>query len=253
MLVYVTGMTVVLYQLNVWTPVLLKDTLLWFLFCSFAMMMRFVTSSANEDVFRSVLVDNAKISLVLEFVVNIYSFPIFVELILVPVMSIVVMTQAYTATNENYRPVQKLTEGILAITGLVLIYLSLDNGIRNYQELATVDTVRAVFLPAVFSIGFAPFIYIAVLVSTYEQVFLRLRFGDKKPPDVIRYARRSIFRKFGLDLSGLRSFLKSSAFNLIQIRTKDDINDVLNSQIDYGPLGSSESSAQVAGLNEDLP
>ena len=61
MALYVTTIVALLAMTRLWQPGMIKDTLLWFSFTAFAMVMRFATSRDNENIFRQVCIDNAKL------------------------------------------------------------------------------------------------------------------------------------------------------------------------------------------------
>ena len=73
MLLYVVLIVLVLRAVGVWEFTLFKDTVVWFC-AALGMMMRFNISDKAENVFRKVLVDSVKVVILLEFLVNTYTF-----------------------------------------------------------------------------------------------------------------------------------------------------------------------------------
>ena len=117
--------------------------------------------------------------------------------------------------------------GILAIVLFGLLAWAVSNAISDWRNLAQIETLRKLGLPPLLSLLFTPFIFTPVLFSAYETLFTELRIGREKNPDVIRYAKRRLFRVFGLRLSKLQAFSTQNAWGLARIETRQDVDQLL--------------------------
>jgi len=75
--------TVFFYRIGFWQDALLGETIIWIFGVGFALLIN--AGRTNEkDFFKKAILDNIKIVVIIEFLVNIYVFDLWAELILVP-------------------------------------------------------------------------------------------------------------------------------------------------------------------------
>jgi hypothetical protein len=227
MVLYTAAIVALLATVSFWNISLLKDTIVWFCVSAMAMMMRFVTSRDPGNIFRKVLVDNIKVIIVLEFLVNTYTFPLVVELILVPVLTFVAMLGAFADYDKKYSAVSKLIKGLQVVVGFVILGIVVSRAISDLQNLKSLDTFRSIALAPVLCLLFSPFLYAVVLMSKYEQVFLRLNLGREKETKLRRYARRRILAHAGLSLKRLQQLLRNHAADIMRLETEADVDRLL--------------------------
>ena len=151
------------------------------------------------------------------------------ELVLVPFVTCVTLLDAVARLNEEHASggVAKSTGCLLAVIGFAIVAFAVSRAIADYRGLGTLDTLRSIAFPPLMSIGFVPFVYSLVLISMYEQLFLRLTLGRKKPKSLVRYARRRIIRYHGLSLQRLRASANRPPFELMQIESSEDVDRLL--------------------------
>ncbi|MCD6392905.1 MAG: hypothetical protein J7M40_05305, partial [Planctomycetes bacterium] len=125
--------------------------------------------------------------------------------------------------DEKYRAVSKLTTGILTVIGCVVMVIVVNRVISDLRNLQSWDTFRSIMLAPSLSMLLTPFIYVVVLVSKYELVFMRLSFGIKKSKRLKRYARRRIIMHARLNLKRVQYLLTSHPVDLMQIQNETDV------------------------------
>lgn len=229
MLGYTAGGIAILSALGFWHVDMVKDTVIWFCFSGFVMVMDFETSKDNDPVFKTILIDNLKVLILIEFIINTYTMPLIAELVFVPFVTLLVMMDAFAKTDKEYDSVARLTGCIIPVIGFLIFGYAIWAAISAFRNLGTLDTVRSVAFPPLMSLLFAPFVYFLVLATTYENTFIRLRIGPDKTRDVVRYAKRRIFFRHGLKLGSLRDFSKRCALDLVRIQTTQDVDRLLES------------------------
>lgn len=223
MLSYV-GLTIfVLRKMHFWDISLLVDTVFWVFGTGFVLM--FNMSSREQQYFKNILLDNLKLVLILEFVVNLYTFNLWVELIIIPVMTLIACMSIVAGAQKEYVAVKKLMDVIMGLFGLHLIGFAVSNIFANFRAFVTLDNLRVFLLPILLTTLFLPFIYILVLYMTYESMFVRLRIGLEKSKKLVRFAKLKIFRTCLLNLGKLTEFSSKNAISLSSISNE---NDVLN-------------------------
>jgi hypothetical protein len=180
MIAYTAVIVFVLYQINFWNISLLKITFVWFCFTAIVMCVNSVTSETDQNLFRKVIVDTIKIVIIIEFIVNAYTFSLVVELVLIPVVTFIVISEVFAKTDEKDSSFAKLMNGLLIIIGIVILIFVISNVVSDYKNFVSLDTLRKFLLPPLLTILFLPFIYFIVLFSTYEQLFVQLNSGYEK-------------------------------------------------------------------------
>ncbi|PIT87069.1 MAG: hypothetical protein COU31_04835 [Candidatus Magasanikbacteria bacterium CG10_big_fil_rev_8_21_14_0_10_40_10] len=170
--VYMSAIIYVLSKVGLWDLFLLKDTLYWFLFVGFALLFNSNTAIYNKkDYFRKIIVDNLKLVVLIEFIVNFYTLNYFTELIIVPVITTIVLLNTYSGIKEKYIQVKKITDFILGFTGILFIIFALHNILFNYKILITSHNLIPLVLPAILSITLIPYLFLFILLMKYEILF----------------------------------------------------------------------------------
>lgn len=206
---------------------MVKDAVLWFVLSGFMMLMQFMTVRAPKDIFWSVFRENIKLIIFIEFLIEAHTFQLWAEMFFVPLVSICVILDTFAGTSDEYRDVKKLTGFLVAAVGFGILYFAINRAVGDWRNLGTVDTLRSIAFAPLMSITFIPFIYGAVLVATYENLFIRLDIGCEKPSDVQRYARSRTIRHCGLSLKKLRE-LSSKSYRFNTVETNDDVDRIFN-------------------------
>lgn len=198
MFAYITVIVLVLKGVGIWNISHLPLTCLWVLCVAFVMLFGF--SKANDqDFFKKSIKDNIKGLVFLEFLVNLYVFDIWVELILVPVFALFGGMLAITDTDKKYEAVKKLLIFILSSIGLFFIAYAVYMAITDFSNFASFENLENFCLPIILSVAFLPFVYFAALFGGYETLFIRLGFFV---PDVtvLKYAKLKTILAFNINL-----------------------------------------------------
>lgn len=158
-----------------WDKSLLKDTVFWFL--GFAMVLFFNINKAKSGAyFKKVVKDALKWTIVVEFVINFYTFSLTTELIILPVLVFLGLLQAEAEMREEHAIVAKFMQNLLPIIGFSLIVYTGYRMFAEYSKLFTTATLKSLLLPLVFSILALPYFYVLALYTNYESFFVRIKF-----------------------------------------------------------------------------
>jgi hypothetical protein len=223
-----TGVVVaVLAAVGLWDTSLLKDTVYWFSFSGIVLVMESATSSEKQNVFAQMLWDSLKVSLFVEFLINFYTFPVIIELVLVPLVTVIAVMDVFARTKAEYAQVAKLTGFLIGVIGLAILGFAGFQAIYDAETLRSAATFRAFALTPILSIAFVPFIYAMLVVSAYDEIFTLMRCGTRKPDDVVRYGRGQVVRHCGVRLGRLLAFRREKARRLIGASSLSDIDSIL--------------------------
>jgi hypothetical protein len=190
MALYTVGILAVLSRVGLWEVSLLKDTIVWFTLSALVSMADAVRKGPeNPRFFREVLLDNLKLVIVLEFVLDTFVLPLALELVLVPLAFFLGAMQAVAGTKPEYESVGKLFGCLISGLGLGLLVYAMVELIRGFGQFGTVDTLKEFALAPLLTIMSIPFLFGLSLYVAYEGLFMRLPVFLKDHPDLVRYAK----------------------------------------------------------------
>ena len=223
MFVYIFFIILLFSKLQIWNASLTKDTGFWILGSAFVLLMNVNNATQDDHHFKKILIDNLKLILVLEFIITLYSFDFWIEMLFVPVMFLIVTMGAVAEIKKEYLPVKKLIDNILSFIGIFLIIFAISKVIGDYQGFLTANNLRSFVLPPLMTLAYIPFLYIFALIMAYEMLFVRLDIFLKNDKKLAGFAKQKIFRLCFLNLGKLNRFAKESTSDLLNLRDKNGI------------------------------
>ena len=225
---YISFLAVLLAQIGFWRPWMLKDTILWALVSGLALLFRYAQTSQKEALnFKNVLIDNIKIIALFEFVVNLTSFNLWIEILLLPLILFVTLMSEVAKLNEKHRQVGKFFEWVQSAVGITILYFSIQEVVSNSKQYWTTETASSFMLPIVMTVGFLPFVVFAGLYSRYELVFVRINFWNEDP-EQLRKIKWVILKKCRFNLNKLDKLLNPSNLNALKFKTIEEIESVVD-------------------------
>jgi len=224
MLLYVGLVVLFFYRIQLWDSSLIKDTIFW-VGVAFILLMNANKATQDEHYFKKILLDNLKLILVIEFIVNLYVFSLWVEIILMPLLFVIVVMGVVVEMKKEYMSVKKIIDFTLVTFGIFLIIFALFNIFSGYQSFATSDNLRALILPPLLTLAYMPFLYFFALLMAYENLFVRLDIFLKKDKNLAKFTKRKILTLCFVNLGKLNKFAKENTQEFMKL---DDKNDVLS-------------------------
>lgn len=172
---YVTLSLILLQWIDFWDVSLLKDTVFWML--GFAIILLFrVTRMARFKDFIQIFKDSIKWTIIVEFIVAFYVFSLPVELVLIPVVTLIALLQAYSEVKEGHDQVNKLLKGVLSVIGLSILVFVTYKTFYYRGDLISFWSFNSFLLPVLLTILLIPYLYLISLYVTYESLFVRLSY-----------------------------------------------------------------------------
>ena len=175
---YCAALLLVGNRLGVWETSATKETVYWFLGTGLVLAGHATKARPDPDYARTLLRRALRAAILIEFIVNFYVFPLSVELVLVPLVGLLGVTEVWNKGQVEPDPrLAKSTGATLAILGwavlvTVLVRIGLHSG-----DLLTRDTVeRALVVPAL-TIAFIPFLYLVAWSSRRQLEGIQRRFA----------------------------------------------------------------------------
>lgn len=158
-LLYIGIITLMFSRFPIWKNIYLKDIILWTLFSGLTICMNAVAGEADEKYISKVLKDNIRFTVVTEFLLSTFTFSLWVELIIIPIMTAITLLDVVAAQKSETVAVHKLLQSVIAFIGLCLVFQTVKVGIREYRELNMVDTLVSFFIPMVYLLFVTPLEY----------------------------------------------------------------------------------------------
>jgi hypothetical protein len=185
--------------------------------------MNYDKANTEGKYFKKVLLDNVKLVVLLEFIINLYDFNFVVEFLLVPVLFVITAMLVISGTKQEYKPAKKLFQFVLAIYGISLIIFALVQVIGDFKDFATIYNLKDFLLSPLLTVSFLPFVYFLALYATYESLFTRVDiFLKDQNKELIRFTKWRILRACLFNLKKLHRFSKGYTSQLMSIKNKSD-------------------------------
>ena len=162
----------------------------------------------RENLISKVLKDNIRFTVVTEFLLSTFTFSLWVELIIIPIMTAITLLDVVAAQKSETVAVHKLLQSVIAFIGLCLVFQTVKVGIREYRELNMVDTLVSFFIPMVYLLFVTPLEYVFELYSKYEMLFIRMCFKEPRDKKVKRKRHLKVIKACGLSVRKIILFQK---------------------------------------------
>lgn len=206
---YLAATTAILHHFEAWTLKQFKITTLWFVFAGIPALADTPEISRNPNFLKTAAAKNLKLSLILDFFINLFKLPLLGELVFVPSIALLGGLLAIAQSDDKYAYVQKLLNGVLIFIGLGFLAFESYKFITSFDSIANLDTLRDFALPIIYNIAFIPFLWAMSVYVAYESVFIRLKFVIKDQT-LHSYARRKLITSFRTDLGALNAWFKQA-------------------------------------------
>jgi len=229
MTAYVGLLVYLLYLGHVWHLSFLSDTMIWFVGIALVSLVNVSTADSTEQVahyFTSSIVKVLALTAVVQFLVNFYPLNFWVELFLVPIITLFAMFVAFAGGNAEYALVKKVITWFLAVIGFGLLAFSVTELIVNHNTFFTSTTLEKFLVPPLLTLAYIPFLYFLALYGAYDGLF---RQGlHNKDSHLRRHAEWKILRACRFNLRKLQRFTDANVFKLLDCETGDEIGNLLS-------------------------
>lgn len=224
MAIYIVLLVYGLKELGVWTTSQLKITILWSISVATVSLFRITGIKNAPSYFKVAIKDNFKLIIVLEFIVAFYTFPLWVELIIIPVLALLGGVLVYSGTDKKYSRVEGLLNALFAWFGLGLISYAIFQISADIGKFAKLQTLTDFSLPPILFLFYLPFIFLMNLYINYENAFVRLQFVVQEP-SLRAYAKRCAIIAFHFQTELLERWARN--LNFSNRENRQDIKDTI--------------------------
>lgn len=217
----------ILKKLSFWEIGFIKDTSFWFLFTAIGIFFN-IQDAKNVTFFSNIIRENIKAIVVLEFVINFYTFPLFIELALFPIIFLTSTSQLLIEKDSSQTKVNSCLVKLLAFIGLFLIIFSFYKTIVDYKNFFSLVNLKTFILPLILTILSLPFFYILALYINYESYIKIVKNSHRKEkPSIVKTLIKDTFIYANINLDKLYRIRKyQGSFNSSKDSPADFIKNV---------------------------
>ncbi len=207
-LLYIGIITFLFSRLPIWECIYLKDIIIWTFFSGLTICINAVAGEADEKYILKVLKDNIRFTMVTELLLSTFTFSFWVELIIIPITTVIVLFDTVAEHKSDAIAVHKLLQDVIAFAGLCVILQTVRVGILEYRELNVINTLVSFFIPIVYLLLVTPLEYAFELYSKYEMLFIQMHFKEPSDKMVQRKRHLKVIKVCGLSVKRIMLFQK---------------------------------------------
>jgi hypothetical protein len=171
---YSAGVALLASHLGLWEPDLMKETVIWFAGIGLGLLMSVGHVSERDGWFRQEAAKAIRITIFVEFFVNLAVLGLPLELLLAPFLALLAMMSALAEGREDLRPAKSLTDGLLGLVGFALFTYVGVKLVTDWESFNNRHTLQSLALPLWLTLGALPFIYAVGVWSSYQSAFARI-------------------------------------------------------------------------------
>ncbi len=212
-----------LYWIGFWDVGLLKYTIFWVVFVEIPLFVRTIEKAKDSHFFTKLIKDNIALIVIVEFVLNFWTFGLVAEFVLVPCIVFVALLYAIASREKRHQKVKRFFDGLFVILGIVVIIYAIKNIFQTPEQLFNLATLKKFSLPTLLLFLNLPVVYGLALYNTYEQLFLRVK-GNKREKAKMK---RRLFFFAGINFAKVTAISNNIAQTLVISLTEDDLEENL--------------------------
>lgn len=228
-LCYLSLIIYLFYYLELWNITYLKEYIIWFIFAGLPIGLIVATNEIERGFWKKLILKNLKLLVFVEFIISLFTFSLIVELLIIPIITLIVLVNTFSKFNEEDKYVEKYTNIILTFFGLFILSYSLYKSITEIHSIGNVSYLKSFLFPVVYSIISIPYMYIFKLIVEYEQLFMRLRCGKKRSRELNLLIKLRLLLFCNIQIKKLRIAVNMNNYNLRSISSKDEIDIMIRS------------------------
>ena len=207
----------ILFIFGFWELNLLKDSIFWFLFSEIPLLFTVIDKGKDKYIFFKILKESFALAVVVDFILNAWSFNFFIELFIVPIAVIITGVYVYSERKKELASVKKLCKYIFMIYAIAVVLRACVHLITDVSVLLNILSLKEFVFPIFILIINFPLIYGLSLYSIYEQIFILMNKNKfKKKIAIIKFAKVSITKAYAArtDSDIILSLIESEEANL---------------------------------------
>lgn len=171
--VWTGGVLAGVARIGIWSPDLWKPTMLWLLLTGFGLLFKFPEAITEAGFFRRVVLRTVGAVAIVEYVANLASFPLWVE---IPAQVLAVLFSVVAVVGDVPKhPVRTLANAYLTMYGLSVVVWAAWRLAREWQALDFGALVWDFLLPIWLTPPTLAYVYLVAVWDAYDRAFRQMR------------------------------------------------------------------------------
>jgi hypothetical protein len=240
MTLYIAAIVSVFALLGQWREALVAELVFWYFGVAFILFIRTADAAEDPAFFRRRLAQAFTYAVIISFLVNVYTFPVYVEIALVPIVSILAIELVFAQSRDEFKGAMPLITVLLAIAVGSMFWNAIDRIAHDADGFTTASTLRLLLAPVVLTLLLLPFVYLMALWISYSSLYFTLNWQmDEK--SLLGYAKWRAFQRCRFRLSRIRHLGLVHSAELLRASSRVHVDRALQTA----------EKAQVPALDED--
>lgn len=188
-------------------------------------------TTLNLEFYWSTVSRHVGATAILAFMLELTTFGLLAELVLVFSIIALSMLLAFADSNPQYGHVVRMCRALLAGIGLLMLARGTWGFYVGWGTWSIEALLNEVLMPAVIAVAFLPALVVMTAYTAYERVFssLSVHAAGRGNPDLKRAKRKLLITRFGLNLERLQQFRRSqSCWAFVASRDYSSAEDLLD-------------------------
>jgi len=175
---YSLGVVLLAARLDLWHTTALRETIYWFIGTGAVLAGNATQASPNADFLKRIIGRLLAVTIVIEFAVNLYVFPLVAEIVLVLV--VLVFTGMRVLAQDDPKmdaPTKKVIDRVLMGVGVFLLISFAVGAVSDLEGFLSRETAERLLVAPALTIALMPCLYFIAWYSRREIENLRAKFG----------------------------------------------------------------------------
>ncbi len=211
--VYIVVLVLIADRQGLWDSTMLKETLAWFVLPGIPLLFHFTRAWEGRRFYVRTLAGALGLSAIVEFYMGLGSFPLPVEIMLLPTLAFLVVIATVATAKPETRVVGRIANAVLAVLGISLV-VGATLALINRPQLDLAEIARSFALLVWLTAASLPFVFVFSLIANYHDTFHYINTetaGDKRAR---RRSKATVLLSFQLRNRELHKFTPSDARDL---------------------------------------
>jgi hypothetical protein len=172
---YCAGIVLAAEAVGLWHTTAIKETVYWFLATGVLLVGRAIESASKPNWVRRILRPALRLTLIVEFLVNLYVFPFGVEMVLVPLVVLLVLVEAVAGLDPAHAPAQRFSSGVITMIGFGLLAHVLVRVFSDLSGFMTRENAEDFLLAPALTLASFPILFVVVRWVRLDTAAVRRR------------------------------------------------------------------------------
>lgn len=152
-----------------------KEIIIWCFVVPFPLLLGANKIKDDIDYFKKIIQSSLKLTVIIAFIVNTYTFWIIWEIILLFFLLLFTIVWTFSEYKEEYNQVKSFSDYVLLLVWIAILLVAVYGFISEPDKILAIENIYIFFTPILLTILFLPFIYLFALVMEYEVFLIRVK------------------------------------------------------------------------------